>query len=435
MSFTGHDWIMVGCVLAAMLSLLWGAGKLSARFGIAPETKRKSIHVLTGLISLSFPWLFSSPLPVILMIVVSLLTMAALRSPIVKNHSMSTVLHDVQRQSFGEFYILISIGFLFAHSVGNPVLYVLPLTVIALSDTGSALIGTKYGKKRLSIFDGEKTIEGSVAFFIITLLVSLILLMLLTDMAEVNLIILSSIIAAFCTFIESDSWEGLDNLFVPVGAHILLVQLFDATPSELITAFAMMITAIVVMNQFAPLLKLTTRTARAYTLLIILFTVVRPNPQVIFPLMAIVGHFFSRTSHPALTSKRDFEMIAATATVAMIWMFADILVPESAIDLFNLTYAAAAVIFVGLAFNKKWRILIVPFALLTGAFYIYTTNLRLNATVWMEHDLILPTVSIGLAVACVYLRPKMFDRHRSVKSYAISIIAPAVCFIFYAVLT
>jgi len=87
-----------------------------------------------------------------------------------------------------------------------------------------------------SIFDGEKTIEGSVAFFTITLLVSLILLMLLTDMAEVNLIILSVIIAAFCTFIESDSWNGLDNLFVPIGAHILLVKLFDVSPPQLINA-------------------------------------------------------------------------------------------------------------------------------------------------------------------------------------------------------
>jgi len=301
MNFTGHDWIMVGCVLATMLSLLWSAGKLSARFGVAPETKRKSIHVLTGLISLSFPWLFSSPLPVICMIVISLFTLATLRSPIIKNHAMSTVLHDVQRKSFGEFYILISIGFLFAHSVGNPVLYVLPLTVIALSDTGSALIGTKYGKKRLSIFDGEKTIEGSVAFFTITLLVSLILLMLLTDMAEINLILLSTIIAGFCTFIESDSWKGLDNLFVPVGAHILLVQLFDATPSQLIQTLIMIAIAVILIHQSAPALNLTSRTARAYTLLIILFVVVRPNLQVIFPLMALGTYLLARKSHPSHT--------------------------------------------------------------------------------------------------------------------------------------
>ena len=435
MSFTGYDILMVGNVLCAMLFLLWSVGKLSAHFGIAPETKRKTVHVLTGLISLSFPWLFSSPLPVILMIGASLLTMAALRSSFIKGHAMSSVLHDVQRQSYGEFYILISIGFLFAHSIGNPVLYILPLTIIALSDTGSALIGTKNGKKRLSIFDGEKTIEGSVAFFTITLLVSLILLMLLTDMAEVNLIILSVIIAAFCTFIESDSWNGLDNLFVPIGAHILLVKLFDVSPPQLINALIMMVLAIIIMDQFAPTLKLTTRIARAYTLLIILFVVVRPNIQVIFPLMALAAHFFSRRSHPSLTSERDFEMIAATATVAMMWMFADILVSESAIDLFNLTYATAAVIFVGLAFPKKWKILILPFAVITGAFYIYTTNLNLNETVWMNHSFILPLISISLAVAFVSFKPKIFDRYRSVKSYAIAITTPAICFMLDGVLT
>jgi len=356
-SFTGQDGVMVGLVLALMLSVLWGTGKLSVHFGIAPETKRKIIHVLTGLISLSFPWLFSGPLPVIFMIAASLVTMAALRTPAMKNHSMSTTLHDVQRKSFGDFYILISIAFLFAHSVGNPALYVLPLTVIALSDTASALIGTKYGKKRLAIFDGEKTIEGSAAFFIVTLLVSLILLMLLTDIAEVNLIILSVIIAAFCTFVESDSWKGLDNLFVPVGAHILLVQLFDATPYTLIQALVLMTLAIVIMQLAAPDLKLTQQTSRAYTLLIILCVVVRPNFQVIFPLMALITHLFARRSHPSHTPMRDLEMIGATATVAMLWMFADILVPESAIDLFNLTFASVSVIFIGLALPQAWRLL------------------------------------------------------------------------------
>ena len=227
MTFTGHDALMVGLVLTAMISLLVAAGKLSVYYGIAPETKRKIVHVLTGLISLSFPWLFSSPLPILVMIVVALLTMATLRSPLAKNTAMSSVLHDVQRRSYGEFYILISIGFL-SLSSGNPVLYVLPLTVIALSDTASALIGTKYGKKRLMVFEGEKTIEGSAAFFIVTLLISLILLMLLTEIADINLLLLSLIVAVFCTFIESDSWKGLDNLFVPVGAHIMFCLLYTS---------------------------------------------------------------------------------------------------------------------------------------------------------------------------------------------------------------
>lgn len=434
MSFTPQDILMIGIVLIAMLAMLWSVGKLSARFNIAPETKRKIVHVLTGLTSLSFPWLFSSPLPVILMIVVSLITMAALRSPLIKSHAMSAVLHDVQRRSFGEFYILISVGFLFAHSVGNPVLYVLPLTVIALSDTASALIGIKYGQKRLSIFDGEKTIEGSTAFFIVTLLVSLILLMLLTNMAEINLIILSIIIAAFCTFVESDSWKGLDNLFVPVGAHVLLATLFDVTPFTLIKALLMMSFAMIIMNQAAPTFKLTARTARAYTLLIILFVIARPNLQAVFPLMALAAHLFARKSHPSQSTNHDFEMIAVTASVAMLWMFADILVPQSAINLFNLTFASVSVIFIGLALPEKWRLLTLAFAALIAALYIYATNISVNQVISMENTFVLPVISIGVAALCVCTVPRMFNQHRSLKAYALALIVPVFCFISIGVL-
>jgi len=433
-TFTGHDALMVGLVLTAMISLLVAAGKLSVYYGIAPETKRKIVHVLTGLISLSFPWLFSSPLPILVMIFVALVTMATLRSPLANNTAMSSVLHDVQRRSYGEFYILISIGFL-SLSSGNPVLYVLPLTVIALSDTASALIGTKYGKKRLMVFEGEKTIEGSAAFFIVTLLISLILLMLLTEIADINLLLLSLIVAVFCTFIESDSWKGLDNLFVPVGAHIMLVQLFNATPDMLVLAFILIVTAIILMHKSAPALNLTTRTARAYTLLIILFVVVRPNAQLVFPFMALAAYLLSHRVKPNPVSNGHFEMIAATAVVAMLWMFADVLVPESAIDLFNLTFASVAVVIAGVSFSRTWRWLTLPFAVFIAGIYVYMTSFNLNGTMWVKNPAILAGIAMGLMLISVFAKPDLFTHYRSVKSYALALITPVACFIYTGILT
>jgi len=368
-TFTGHDALMVGLVLTAMISLL------------------------------VVPWLFSSPLPILVMIVVALVTMATLRSPLANNTAMSSVLHDVQRRSYGEFYILI------------------------------------YGKKRLMVFEGEKTIEGSAAFFIVTLLISLILLMLLTEIADINLLLLSLIVAVFCTFIESDSWKGLDNLFVPVGAHIMLVQLFNATPDMLVLAFILIVTAIILMHKSAPALILTTRTARAYTLLIILFVVVRPNAQLVFPFMALAAYLLSHRVKPNPVSNGHFEMIAATAVVAMLWMFADVLVPESAIDLFNLTFASVAVVIAGVSFSRTWRWLTLPFAVFIAGIYVYMTSFNLNGTMWVKNPAILAGIAMGLMLISVFAKPDLFTHYRSVKSYALALITPVACFIYTGILT
>ena len=39
-------------------------------------------------------------------------------------------------------------------------LYVLPILVITLSDTASALVGTSYGRGAFAVEDGSKSIEG-----------------------------------------------------------------------------------------------------------------------------------------------------------------------------------------------------------------------------------------------------------------------------------
>jgi len=128
-------------------------------------------------------------------------------------------------------------------------------------------------------------------------------------------------------------------------------------------------------------------------------------------------------------------MIGATSIVAMLWMFADILVPESAIDLFNLTFASASVIFIGLAFPKKWRLLTLPFAAAIGVLYVYITSLNLNETIWMKDPFILPAMSIGIVLIAVYAAPNLFDRFRSLKGYALALITPAACFLYHGVLT
>lgn len=408
---------MIAVVLVAMIFALWSAGQITKHLGLAPELKRKTVHVLTGLVSLTFPWLFSSALPVILMISLSLLAMAALRLPWLRKHSISTVLHDVQRRSYGEFYLLISVGLLFTLSVGQPVLYVLPLSVVALADTASALIGMRYGKLHFTVADGLKSLEGSAAFFVVTLLASLIILMLMTDAPDINIIALSVLVAGYTTAVESDSWKGLDNIFVPVGAHILLFRFLEATPQGLLAAFVLLAFAIVLMHKMAPVLRLTSHTARAYTLLTLLILSPSPNAQVMFPLLALAAHLVARRTDPARNPNRDMEMIGATAAVAMLWLFLDKISPEPTYTLFNMSFAGAAIVFAGIALPGRWRWLtpLVGFIL----YGIYTQSFR-----------VVPAISFGVCATVVMLFPRLFSTYRAVKAYGFAVLIPLLFYAF-----
>lgn len=85
-------------------------------------------------------------------------------------------------------------------------------------DGFAALIGQKYGKHTFTVFKGSKSLEGSLAMFVVTLVVlSLFLAVFVQSVPVVNLILL----ALMATLIEAISPYGLDNIFVPILSALL----------------------------------------------------------------------------------------------------------------------------------------------------------------------------------------------------------------------
>ena len=416
--------LLIFGVVAGMLVLLKTISIIAAKFGIEPELKRKIAHVATGVATLPFPWIFPKRWPVIVILVLALGAMAMLRSKLFAGKSMNTVLHDVQRKSYGEFYLLFAIGFLFMVSYGTPVLFVLPVAIIALSDTASALVGTKYGQKHLAIAGGQKSVEGVIAFFVVTLIVSLITLMLMTDLPDVNVILLSVLISGFCAYVERDSWRGLDNIFVPIGAILVLAKFLPASPAVIVLGMAVIAGVFIAMRLIAPLLQITRHAARAFGILIVLILCTTEAHNAILPVMAIAAHLFARASHPAKGRNRDLEMITVTASIAMIWLFAGAFSPNTTINLFALTYAGAAIIFAGLAFRNKLRWLCLGFIPILAAVYAFVISLNPAQAKWGVDPMILGGAALVLPILSVLLAPAVFDRYRSVKAFAIAMIVP-----------
>jgi hypothetical protein len=64
-------------------------------------------------------------------------------------------------------------------------------------------------------------------------------------------IVLSFLIAGFCALVEADSWRGLDNLFVPIGAHLLLARHLGTDPIALLFVAICFVAAVFVAIRFS----------------------------------------------------------------------------------------------------------------------------------------------------------------------------------------
>jgi phytol kinase len=67
MALVDQPWVAIGLVLAAFLALFLTLAAIARGSRVAPEVSRKLFHVGSGLLTLSFPFLFRELWPVLLL--------------------------------------------------------------------------------------------------------------------------------------------------------------------------------------------------------------------------------------------------------------------------------------------------------------------------------------------------------------------------------
>jgi phytol kinase len=123
--------------------------------------------------------------------------------------------HHVERQSFGELYLPLSVAvsallFLPQHLDA----FQFGLVVTGLADVAAELVGIHYGKHKIPLVR-NKSWQGSFGFFLTTLIICFFLL----KSGSVSAILISLILSV----IEALLSFGLDNLILPVLATYLAV--------------------------------------------------------------------------------------------------------------------------------------------------------------------------------------------------------------------
>lgn len=311
--------VQIAIALASVLVLLGLMAvvrRIATAHDIGPEMQRKLVHIGTGLYALTLPWLFPDRWPVYLLVGVTLVVMLVLRLPKIATTGLGATLHGVERHSYGDLMLAIAVGMCLFLSGDQPWLYVLPIAILTLADAAAALAGSSYGRKFFIVEEGRKSIEGSVVFFTLSFLISLVCLMLMTPLAPVNMLLISAMVAGFGTMVEATSWQGFDNLFLPVGLLIFLATHAQKDPLSLaVLAVGFAISVITFLSVAGPL-GLTRHSARVYVIALFLLLAATAFHNAVVPLLVLFVHAWTRSTNPGAGRFPDLDVVAAVALIS-----------------------------------------------------------------------------------------------------------------------
>ena len=192
------------------------------KYALHPEFTRKALHVAMGLAALSFPWLFAHAWPVVLLAGMSISLFAVLRFFPPLRRGLGAVIYSVKRNSLGEFYFPAGILAVFLISYDDVLLYSVSILTLALADPAAAFVGMRCGRPWYWGRRSAKTIQGSLAFLLVTVMLVLLLLKTQAEPDGVRSLLVAVNLAVPLMLVEASAQNGLDNLLVPVSAVFLL---------------------------------------------------------------------------------------------------------------------------------------------------------------------------------------------------------------------
>jgi phytol kinase len=215
-----RDFILIVAILLASRAALWGVCRFERV--ASPELARKLLHVAMGVILCPLPWVFDSAGPVLALCGVYVGLLAGRRYLVALDNHVSGVLDGVGRKSLGEFLFPITVAGLFVAARGDRAAYLIPLLVLTFADAAAAVVGRRYGTVRYPTPGGCKSLEGSLAFAVVTFAAVHLPLLLMGRAGAWESVLVAVVMALVLTVVEAVATGGWDNLLVPAGALVML---------------------------------------------------------------------------------------------------------------------------------------------------------------------------------------------------------------------
>jgi uncharacterized protein (TIGR00297 family) len=253
---TATDWWLGVVLLAGMIGLLAVTERLHRSHPHRAEALRKLVHLATGLAVLPAPWLFTSPLPILLIAIF----FAAGNFWSIRRGKLKSI-HAVSRPSLGTFYYPVSfIILLLIFWERRVMILTIAFALMAFGDAAAGLVAGKISRRKiLPLPWDEKSLQGSAAMLASSALIVALGLALFKNSHSLsweNGLHLALAIGVLAAAAEALSYRGSDNLTVPLLAALGLFVVLQPETHQQFLLGEILALAIVTIAFFAKALDL-----------------------------------------------------------------------------------------------------------------------------------------------------------------------------------
>lgn len=312
MEITKMILVFIGFIMFFLL-----LNKLEKSETLNSELIRKILHIGSGFGGLALPFIFEKKSSVMILGAIFLAVLISIR--LIKNRisGFRKVLETKNRKTFGDIYFIISILGLWIVSSEDKIMYSLPLIILMFSDAFAALIGEFYSKYKFDTGFGTKSVEGSVTFFLTTYFICINFFLFFSNIKSINIVLVSLLLSILAMILEMISWNGLDNIFVPLFVYLFLKLNLYLAARELMYKLwvIVMLLIIIILNRKKTTLTKVAQTASLFFLYIVM--IIGGIKWVVPPLIMYLGyyHFTPKVKGQVKDSLKGLLAIAFTTSM------------------------------------------------------------------------------------------------------------------------
>lgn len=199
------------------------AGEVMHRRGVDALVSRKVVHIGASGVIFIFAFSFESPEPALVTIV--LITALAMAD---RSRHFFKGIQSRDAENLGTVWYWLAMLLVVAVLWEEPRLMVAAVVPMAVGDPLASLVGATWGRRHYEVGTHVRTAEGSLAFVVSTLLLSIGALLLVDAVPEVSAataIGAAVVLACVGAAIEAVSRWGIDNLTITIASVITVLVL------------------------------------------------------------------------------------------------------------------------------------------------------------------------------------------------------------------
>lgn len=221
---------MIGMIIITIICLLMIGELTFTRIGTNSAYIKLLIVGISGLIFTFVPYVFTSLLPIFIFTLI----FGAITILSRKYELFAFIKSESQNRNYGAqlYPWVMFVMFYVQLKLENPLIFALPMLFMSVCDSAAFAFGNTWNWKPFMILGQKKTLSGSIAFFILAVICSFLLLnMTFPDALWTSMLPFVLILALSTTVVEAISINGYDNLTVPffaMGVMYFLMPYFLA---------------------------------------------------------------------------------------------------------------------------------------------------------------------------------------------------------------